>query len=97
VREGYWGLSSKSQPLYEMTLAAQPLEAFEPMCRYHQTSPESVFSRGLICTRASASGRITLSRERLIIVENGRRTETVADDVRGALEAHFGITADGRT
>jgi N-hydroxyarylamine O-acetyltransferase len=91
VPNEYWRLSSKSYPLYEMTLAAQPLEAFEPMCRYHQSSPESVFSKGLICTRATASGRITLSRERLIIVEDGRRTETHCADVPAALELHFGI------
>jgi len=93
VRDAYWRLSSQSQPLYEMTLAAQPLEAFEPMCRYHQSSPESVFSKGLICTRATASGRITLSRERLIIMEDGRRTETHCANVSAALEQHFGISA----
>jgi N-hydroxyarylamine O-acetyltransferase len=92
VSDEYWRLSSKSQPLYEMTLAAQPLEAFEPMCRYHQSSPESVFSKGLICTRATAGGRITLSRERLIVMEDGRRSETHCADVSAALEQHFGIS-----
>jgi N-hydroxyarylamine O-acetyltransferase len=84
-------LRSATQPLYEMTLDAQPLEAFATMCRYHQTSPESIFSKGLICTRATPSGRVTLSRDRLIIVENGRRTDTVITDVAGLLERHFAI------
>lgn len=92
VRDEAWRLSSKSQPLYEMTLAAQPLEAFESMCGYHQSSPESVFSKGLICTRATASGRITLSRERLIVMENGRRTERHCANVPAVLEQHFGIS-----
>jgi len=95
VRDEYWCLSSKVQPLYEMTLAEQPLEAFEPMCRYHQSSPESVFSKGLICTRATASGRITLSRDRLIIVEDGRRTESLGANVSAVLEQHFGISDAG--
>ncbi|MDB6082378.1 MAG: nhoA [Gammaproteobacteria bacterium] len=92
VREGYLCLSSKSQPLYEMTLDEQPLQAFAPMCRYHQNSPESVFSTGLICTRATGTGRITLSRDRLIIVDGERRTETLTTNVSAALNEHFGIS-----
>jgi N-hydroxyarylamine O-acetyltransferase len=91
VREGFWRLSRDSLPLYEMTVAGQPLDAFAPMCRYHQTSPESAFSKGLICTRATATGRVTLSRDRLIVVESGRRTESIAVNVPRELQIHFGI------
>ncbi|HTB66039.1 MAG TPA: arylamine N-acetyltransferase [Steroidobacteraceae bacterium] len=59
-----WRLARPDRPLYDMTLAAQPLEVFAPMHRFHQSSPESIFSKGLICTRATANGRITLSGER---------------------------------
>lgn len=92
VRDGYLCLSSKSQPLYEMTLAEQPLQAFGPMCRYHQSSPESVFSKGLICTQATETGRITLSRNRLIIIDGGRRTETLTTNVSAVLNGYFGIS-----
>lgn len=91
VRDGYWRLSS-TKPLYEMTLTPQPLEAFEPMCRYHQTSAESIFSKGLICTRATETGRITLARDRLTIIDGGRRTDTITTDVAAALREYFGIT-----
>jgi N-hydroxyarylamine O-acetyltransferase len=91
ARDGYSCLSSKTQPLYEMTLAGQPLQAFAAMCRYHQSSPESIFSKGLICTRATETGRITLSRNRLIVVDGGRRTETLADNISVVLDEHFGI------
>jgi N-hydroxyarylamine O-acetyltransferase len=84
-------LSSTAKPLYDMTLAAQPLEAFAPMCRYHQTSPESIFSKGLICTRATPTGRITLSRSRLIHVEGSQRTEILITDTAAALDEYFGI------
>jgi len=91
-RDGFLCLSSASKPLYEMTLTPQPLEAFAPMCRYHQTSPESIFSTGLICTRATPTGRITLSRDRLTIIDGGVRTDTPRSDTSAVLGDYFGIT-----
>jgi len=90
VRDGYWCLSS-TKPLYEMTLTPQPLEAFAPMCRYHQTSPESIFSKGLICTRATDTGRITLARDRLTIIDGARRVDTLRSDTAAVLSEYFGI------
>jgi len=84
-------LSRSGRPLYEMSSAAQPLSAYEPMYRYHQTSPASVFSKGLICTRATPCGRITLSRDRLSIVDGTERTEIQISDRARVLEEHFGI------
>jgi N-hydroxyarylamine O-acetyltransferase len=94
VSDERWLLSRADRPLYEMTLDEQPLSAFEPMHRHHQNSPDSMFTKGLICTRATASGRITLSRDRLIIVNGGARTECVAADRDRALEQYFGITKE---
>jgi len=89
-----WVLSRADRPLYEMTLDERPLSAFVPMHRHHQSSPDSMFTKGLICTRATESGRITLSRDRLIIVNGGDRTERVAADRDRALEQYFGITKE---
>jgi N-hydroxyarylamine O-acetyltransferase len=86
-----WVLSRPDQPLYEMSLTEQPLSAFAWMHRHHQTSPDSIFTKGLICTRATPTGRITLSRNRLIVVDGGVRSETVTADRDRALEAYFGI------
>jgi len=86
-----WLLLRSGHPLYEMTLKEQPLSAFEPMYRYHQTSPESAFAQGLICTKATPLGRVTLSRDRLIIVDGKERTETEISDQARALQQHFGI------
>jgi N-hydroxyarylamine O-acetyltransferase len=86
-----WVLSRSGHPLYEMLLQEHPLSAFEPMYRYHQTSPESVFAKGLICTKAMPLGRITVSRDRLIIVDGDERTETEIADRAGALQRYFGI------
>jgi N-hydroxyarylamine O-acetyltransferase len=86
-----WLLSRAERPLYEMLLEGQPLAAFEPMYRYHQSSPESVFSKGLICTKATPSGRVTLSRDRLIIVEGAKRTEIQVSNRARVLEEYFGL------
>jgi N-hydroxyarylamine O-acetyltransferase len=95
--DAVWLLRRRDRPLYELTLAAQPLSAFVPMYRYHQTSPDSIFAKGLVCTRATARGRITLSRDRLIIVEDNSRVETVRADSERVLEEHFGIAREGVT
>jgi N-hydroxyarylamine O-acetyltransferase len=86
-----WRLERQERPLYEMTLGTQPLDAFAPMYRFHQASPESIFSKGLICTRATDNGRITLSGERLIIVEGPQRRESADENRDQALEQYFGI------
>jgi arylamine N-acetyltransferase len=90
-------LQRPDRPLYEMTLEAQPLSAFVPMYRYHQTSAESIFAKGLICTRATLRGRITLSRDRLSSVEQGSRSETVRSDRDAVLEQYFGIASEAVT
>jgi N-hydroxyarylamine O-acetyltransferase len=92
--EPAWLLARAGRPLYEMILRDQPLSAFEPMYRFHQSSPESVFSKGLICTRAAPAGRITLSRDRLIIMAGGERTETEVLDRARTLKQHFDIAVD---
>jgi N-hydroxyarylamine O-acetyltransferase len=92
-----WLLTRSDRPLYEMTLSAQPLSAFVPMYRYHQTSPDSIFAKGLICTRATDRGRVTLSRDRLIVVEDSLRTENVSADCDDVMERYFGIAKEGVT
>lgn len=84
-------LASEKQPLYMMTLMVQPLEAFLPMCRHHQTSPDSIFAKGLICTRATPSGRITLSGNTLSVVDGDERTELPVPCRKEVLAKYFGI------
>lgn len=80
---------------YLFTLQPRELSEFDGMCRYHQTSPKSHFLSGRICSLATASGRITLSDSRLVITENGHRTEQgISDEAEFAakLGQHFGVT-----
>lgn len=85
------------QPQHTFTLAARQLADFDGMCRYHQTSPDSHFTRQRICSRATAEGRISLSENRLIITRHGQREERgLADEasVLAALREHFDIVLD---
>jgi len=69
---------------------------YAAMCAYHQTSPESPFTRKRVCSRATPTGRITLSGTRLIITDHGRRQEReLSEDEWGrALQEHFGINLE---
>ncbi|MEN9211686.1 MAG: arylamine N-acetyltransferase, partial [Thermostichus sp. DG02_4_bins_136] len=47
--------------LFRVDRMPRQLQEFEPMCRFHQTSPESMFTRLRLCTLATPAGRITLT------------------------------------
>ena len=49
------------QPQYRFTLQPHVWVEYADMCRYHQTSPESSFTRKRVCTLATTDGRVTLS------------------------------------
>jgi N-hydroxyarylamine O-acetyltransferase len=62
-------------PQFRFTLRPRSLEDFGERCRFHQTSPESHFTRGRICTLATPEGRVSLSGLRLIVTTGTERTE----------------------
>ena len=66
-------------PNYRFTLQPYTFKDFAEMCRYHQTSPESHFTQKRICSRATETGRITLSDMRLIETTGGQRKERALD------------------
>jgi N-hydroxyarylamine O-acetyltransferase len=81
-------------PLYVFRDEPRQLRDYEAMSRFHQTSPESGFTKKWICSRATAEGRITLANRRLIITAGDRREERVlrADHELGeCLRDHFGM------
>ena len=58
------------------------------MCSFHQTSPDSHFTKRWICSRATPHGRITLANMRLIVTHNGDREEmflSTEEDLRHCL------------
>jgi N-hydroxyarylamine O-acetyltransferase len=85
----------KSQYLF--TLEPRQLSEFAPMCHYHQTSPESPFTRKRVCSRATSEGRITLSDGKLITTRNGVRQEQMLEDEewQASLRELFGVVLPG--
>jgi N-hydroxyarylamine O-acetyltransferase len=80
---------------FRFTLQPHEYTDYLPMCHYHQTSPESHFTRKRICSRATPGGRVTLSNMRLIETEGLERSERDLQDeaeYRLVLERDFGIT-----
>jgi N-hydroxyarylamine O-acetyltransferase len=69
MAEGKW----KTE--YAFTLEPRELSDFAGMCHYHQTSPESHFTRQQICSLATPEGRITLSDKKAIATREGSRRE----------------------
>lgn len=87
-RDGSWSAR------FRFTLAEWQLADYAGMCRYHQTSPDSHFTRGRICTRLTPEGRVTIADGRLIVTTADARTETALPDDAAFIEAlweHFGI------
>ncbi len=79
---------------YRFTLEPHEYSDFADMCRYHQTSPESIFTRRRACTRATEVGRITVSEMRLIITANGEKQERELashEEWQAALREYFGV------
>jgi N-hydroxyarylamine O-acetyltransferase len=82
------------QEQYRFTLQPRRWDEFAGMCRYHQTSPESPFTRRRVCTLATPDGRVTLSDNRLIVTSGDQRHERVLADEEECAQAllqYFGI------
>ncbi|MEP6743409.1 MAG: arylamine N-acetyltransferase [bacterium] len=82
-------------PQYRFTLQPHQFADYEEMCRYHQTSPQSHFTQGRICTRVTEDRRITLSEMRLITTtkDGGRQERTLnsEEEYAAILREHFGV------
>ena len=83
------------RPQYRFTLRTYQYPDYAEMCRYHQTSAESHFTRGRICSKATPDGRLTLSDMRFIESKaNGERHERLLigeEEYVRMLRDHFGI------
>ena len=84
------------QPQYRFTLQPYTFPDYEEMCRFHQTSSESHFTKNVICSRATADGRITLSGMRLITTSGPQRlreeqTLSSSEEYDRVLREQFGV------
>ncbi|HLY17986.1 MAG TPA: arylamine N-acetyltransferase [Bryobacteraceae bacterium] len=80
-------------PQFRFTLQPHSLSDFAARCLFHQTSPESHFTRNRICTLATPAGRVTLSGMRLIVSGAGRVESllTSPEEYAAALRRHFAV------
>ncbi len=68
----------KSQ--YAFTLSPRKLADFAARNRYQQTSPRSHFTQGRLICKLTPMGRVTLTDEKLILTERGKRVEHLVKD-----------------
>jgi N-hydroxyarylamine O-acetyltransferase len=83
-------------PQYRFSTRPRQLSDFAAMCHYHQTSPNSSFTRRRVCSRVTPDGRITLTDSQLIVTHSGSRQETAvagAAEFAALLRQQFGIQA----
>ena len=89
IADGEW----KAQ--YRFTLEPHHYDDYAEMCRYHQTSPQSHFTRARLCSLATDEGRITLSDMRFIetSTNNEKQERNVVNEAEFAtiLRERFGI------
>jgi N-hydroxyarylamine O-acetyltransferase len=79
---------------YVFTLQPRDLRDFAARCKFHQTSPESHFTRQRICSMATPEGRITISGNKLIETSGRERQERLLADEqewRTRLRDLFGV------
>lgn len=93
--DGMW----KKQYYFDLQPHKFP-EEYEAACLYHQTSPNSSFTRGSIISRATENGRVSLEDGRLIVTQNGHRMERVLssrEEYEALLKEHFGVVLKEET
>jgi N-hydroxyarylamine O-acetyltransferase len=86
--EGQW------KPEHRFTLIPHTFSEYEMMCRYHQTSADSPFTRKSLCTIATEHGRFRLSDMNFAITHDGEKTERTLssqEEWKDVLKTHFGI------
>jgi N-hydroxyarylamine O-acetyltransferase len=96
-RDGDFDIFHDGKPAYRVDPRPHALSDFAPTCWWQQTFPGSHFRTSLTCSISTSSGRITLSRDRLIVTEDGHREEqTLTSDaeILTAYHRYFGITLD---
>lgn len=85
------------KPVYRLETRPQALRDFRAGCWWHRTSPESHFTRSLVCSMLTGFGRITLSGRTLIRTADGERDERELggdDEVLDAYRTWFGVDLD---
>lgn len=99
--EVYQAISRKTeggwQYEYIFSQKERVLSEFKDMCDFHQTSPLSHFTRKIVCSLPTLTGRITLTGDQLKSTNSGKVTTTPIKDeleFKSLLANLFGIKLD---
>ncbi|MGW5939791.1 arylamine N-acetyltransferase family protein [Streptomyces celluloflavus] len=95
--EGDLDILRDGAPQYRLEQRPRALADFEVGCWWNRTSPASHFTRSLVCSLLTDTGRVTLSGRTLVITaDDGTRDERELREaeVLPAYRTHFGITLD---
>jgi arylamine N-acetyltransferase len=94
---GELDLLCEGVPQYRVAWPPRSLRDFAEGCAYQQTSPESVFTQGTICTIRTATGRATIAGTRLIetTATDRRERALVGAELGEILSERFGIALSG--
>ncbi|OKI96694.1 acetyltransferase [Streptomyces sp. CB02058] len=79
---------------FRLDLRPRVLADFRAGSWYHRTSPDSHFTRSVVCSRRTEDGRVTIRGRTLITTAHGERYETELStdaDVLAAYRDHFGL------
>ena len=81
-------------PRFIFSLKPRQRSEFADMCDYHQTSPDSIFTRQRLVTMATPDGRISLVDMQLITTNRAEKHESMVysrDQYKSILKRKFGI------
>src|SRR2546425_2268011 len=70
------------EPQYQFSVRLRSLRDFVRRRRFQQTSPNSHFKKGRVCTLLTRDGRVTLTDSKLIVTRRGRRIERPVNNRR---------------
>ncbi len=79
-------------PTYLLDPTPRELSEFLPRSRWHEASPDSPFRHRRLATRATPTGRVTVTDDQLVVTSPGTRSEQPLPDRsarRTALRSHF--------
>jgi N-hydroxyarylamine O-acetyltransferase len=97
VAEGWFDLVEDGIVQFRCVTTPRALADFADGCTHHSTSPESPFTQGTICSRATPDGRVTIAgRTFKVTAGEGTTEREVADDAEllALYREHFGIDLD---
>ncbi|MFF0480011.1 arylamine N-acetyltransferase [Streptomyces sp. NPDC004435] len=95
--EGDLDVVRDGKPQYRLEPRPRELADFTAGAWYHRTSPESHFTRGVICSLLTEDGRVSIGGRKLYRTVAGERVERECgtdEELREAYRELFGITLD---